>query len=63
VACNPVSASILTAADEASMRIVLRIVRLLLDEGPGVILTTVYVVPFRRAETRPVDYKLDTCFC
>ena len=56
------SASILTAADEASMRIVLRIVRLLLDEGPDVILTTVYMVPSRQAETHLVDYKLDTCF-
>ena len=56
------SASILTAADEASVRIVLRIVRLLLDEDPDVILTTVYMVPFRRAETHLVDYKLATCF-
>ena len=44
------------------MRIVLRIVRLLLDQGPDVILTIVYMVGFRQAETRLVDYKLDTCF-
>jgi len=45
------------------MRIVVRIVRLLLDEDPDVILTTVYMVPFRQAEAALVDYKSDTCFC
>jgi hypothetical protein len=40
----------LTAADEASVMIVLRIVRLLLDKASDVILTTVYMVPFRRAQ-------------
>jgi len=42
------------------MRIVLRIVKLLLDEGPDVIPTTVYMVPFRRAEVHLIGYKLDT---
>jgi len=36
------------------MRIVLRIVRLLLHEGPDVIRATVYMVPFRQAETHLV---------
>jgi hypothetical protein len=35
--------------------------KLLLDEGPDAIFTTVYMVPFRRTETHLVGYKLDTC--
>jgi len=52
----------LIAADEASMRTVLRIVKLLFDEDPDVILTTVYMVAFRRTETHLIDYKMDICF-
>jgi hypothetical protein len=35
--------------------------KLPLVEGPDVIFTTVYMVPFRRTETHLVGYKLDTC--